>query len=124
MIPGSADLRVTVVGDELFAAAASLDDATYALDIRFNPGIAYRPHSLPGDVEASILRLMQSLRLEYGALDLRLTPDGQYVFFEINPAGQFLYVEYSSGQPITAALADTSSGRLHPEPRRQSVPPL
>ena len=48
---------------------------------------------------------MRRLGLVYGAIDLRLTPEGQYVFLEINPAGQFLYVERATGQPITAALA-------------------
>jgi glutathione synthase/RimK-type ligase-like ATP-grasp enzyme len=104
LITGIADLRVTVIGDELFAAAATLEDATYTLDIRFNPGIAYNPYTLPDNVAASILRLMESLGLEYGAIDMRLTPDDRYVFFEVNPAGQFLYVERSSRQPITAAL--------------------
>jgi hypothetical protein len=36
---------------------------------------------------------------------LRLTDDGRYVFLEVNPAGQFLYVENATGQPISAALA-------------------
>lgn len=85
-----ADLRVTVIGDQLFTAAASLRDATYPLDIRFDPGIAYRPHPLRENVGASIFELMQELQLVSGAIDLRLTPDGQYVFFEVNPAGQFL----------------------------------
>lgn len=104
LVEGVADLRVTVIGDELFAAAAALDDATYPVDIRFNPGIGYKPHALPDDVVTSIRRLMNCLGLEYGAIDMRLTAEGRYVFFEVNPAGQFLYVERSSGQPITAAL--------------------
>jgi hypothetical protein len=61
LVDGVADLRVTVIGDQLFAAAASLRDAAYPLDIRFNPGIAYRTHSLPGNVGASIFELMQEL---------------------------------------------------------------
>ena len=32
-------------------------------------------------------------------------PDGQYVFLEVNPAGQWLFVEERTGQPITAAVA-------------------
>ena len=98
------NLRITVIGDDLFAAAAALDDATYPVDIRFNAGIGYKPHVLPDDVVTSILRLMNCIGLEYGAIDMRLTAEGRYVFFEVNPAGQFLYVERSSGQPITAAL--------------------
>jgi hypothetical protein len=36
---------------------------------------------------------------------MRRTPDGRYVFLEINPAGQWLFIEQFSGQQITAALA-------------------
>jgi hypothetical protein len=43
--------------------------------------------------------------LQYGAVDMRLRPDGQYVFLEINPAGQWLFVEEATGQPIAEALA-------------------
>jgi glutathione synthase/RimK-type ligase-like ATP-grasp enzyme len=48
---------------------------------------------------------MQMLGLEYGAIDLRLTREGRYVFFEINPAGEFLYIEEMTGQKISATLA-------------------
>lgn len=105
-IPGQADLRVTVIGDRLFAAAADLGQARYEADVRLNNDIPYQRHELPGDVEDKLFTLMRRLGLEYGAIDLRLTPDGEYFFFEVNPAGQFLYVEYATGQPIAAALAD------------------
>jgi glutathione synthase/RimK-type ligase-like ATP-grasp enzyme len=105
LVPGVADLRVTVIGDEVFPAAASLAGAAYDVDVRFNPEIRYVPHTLPDAVTEGVLRLMDALGLEYGAIDLRLTPEGDYVFFEVNPAGQFRYVEYATGQPITAALA-------------------
>lgn len=103
-VPGAADLRVTVIGKEVFPAAARLAGATYDVDVRFND-VRYEAHHLPDDLGEALLRLMDSLGLEYGAIDLRLTPDGQYVFFEVNPAGQFLYVEQATGQPIAAALA-------------------
>jgi hypothetical protein len=44
-------------------------------------------------------------RLEYGAIDLRLTAGGRYVFLEINPAGQFVWIEMATGQKIAATLA-------------------
>ncbi len=42
----------------------------------------------------------------YGALDFIVTPEGQHVFLEVNPAGQYLWVEAQTKLPITAALAD------------------
>lgn len=65
----------------------------------------YQEHELPAETATKLRELMDCLGLVYGAIDLRLTPDGRYVFLEINPAGQFLYIEQATGQPIAAALA-------------------
>ena len=101
-----ADLRVIAVGDRLFAAAADVRAAAYPTDVRVNLDAEYKPHDLPAPVADGLRALMRRLGLEYGAIDLRLTPEGRYVFLEINPAGQYLYIELSTGQPISAALAD------------------
>jgi hypothetical protein len=61
--------------------------------------------------------------------DLRLTPDGRYVFLEINPAGQFLWIEQMTGQKIAATLAthlasprrDARDALGQPPPRRQGL---
>ncbi len=100
------DLRITAIGDRLFPAEADAQNGEYRVDVRLNNGLVYRPHSLPPDIEEKLLHLMRALGLEYGAIDMRLTPEGEYVFFEVNPAGQFLYVEMATGMKIAAALAE------------------
>jgi hypothetical protein len=100
-----ADLRVTIIGDQVFAAAVDVRNLDYDVDVRLNLNARHVAHDLPDDVTAKLLAMMRELGLVYGAIDLRLTADGRYVFLEINPAGQFLYVEQATGQPITAALA-------------------
>jgi glutathione synthase/RimK-type ligase-like ATP-grasp enzyme len=100
-----ADIRVTVIGDEIFAAAADARQGEYPVDFRFNPDLRWERHALPSWVEDALRNLMRRMGLEYGAIDLRLTPDGGYVFLEINPAGQFLWVELATGQKIAATLA-------------------
>lgn len=104
LVPGAADLRVTVIGSEILAAAVNIEKMEYKLDVRLNQQ-AYERHDLPAEIGEKLLVLMRRLGLEYGAIDLRLTPDGDYVFFEVNPAGQFLFVEHACGLPISAALA-------------------
>jgi len=52
-----------------------------------------------------VLAFMKRLGLEYGGIDFRLTADLEYVFFEVNTTGEFLYVEDRTGQPISAAMA-------------------
>jgi glutathione synthase/RimK-type ligase-like ATP-grasp enzyme len=100
-----ADLRVTIIGNEVFAAAVNVRDLAYNMDVRMNLDAKHVAHRLPHDVAEKLRALMRRLGLVYGAIDLRLTEDGRYVFLEINPGGQFLYVEDQTRQPITAALA-------------------
>jgi glutathione synthase/RimK-type ligase-like ATP-grasp enzyme len=100
------DLRITVIGDRVFPAETDARQGEYHVDVRLNTGLHYRCHELPAAVQEKLLILMRRLGLEYGAIDMRVTPEGEYVFFEVNPAGQFLYVELATGMKIAAALAD------------------
>ena len=100
-----ADLRITIIGDEIFAAAVDIQGLAYNIDVRLNLDAKHIVHNLPSDVAERLHTLVRRLGLVYGAVDMRLTQDGRYIFLEINPAGQFLYVEQQTGQPITAALA-------------------
>ncbi|MGB6743622.1 MAG: hypothetical protein WBE38_08185 [Terracidiphilus sp.] len=100
-----ADVRVTIVGDEIFAASTDPRKGAYPVDFRYNPELKWERHALPAAIEDTLRILMRRLGLEYGAIDLRLTPEGEYVFLEINPAGQFLWVEMETGHQIAGALA-------------------
>jgi hypothetical protein len=108
-VPAEVDLRITVVGEELFAAAIHSQELPYALDFRLfleaGSGVRMSSTQLPDEVEAALLRLLKHAGLRYGAIDMRRTPDGRYVFLEVNPAGQWRFVEEVTGQPITAAMA-------------------
>lgn len=89
------DLRVTVIGDEIFAAEIhSQDHEETRIDWRYSDAdIAYRETRLPVDVAERCMALVRHFDLQYCALDLFLTPDGRYVFSECSPYGQFLFVE-------------------------------
>ncbi len=106
-IPSKLDIRVTIIDDKIFASAILPKHPGALLDWRLDSAAEIRPHQLPDDVEAMLFKLVQSLGLRFGAIDLRLTPSGEYYFFEINPGGQFLFCEIHSGQPISKALADS-----------------
>ncbi len=53
-----------------------------------------------------ISRFMKAAGLLYGAIDFIMTPRGELVFLEVNPAGQYLWIEKLTGLPISAAIAD------------------
>ena len=44
--------------------------------------------------------------LQYGAIENVLTPDGQFVFLEINPNGQWLWLDDMLSLGITTAIAE------------------
>ncbi len=69
------------------------------------------PYQLPLEVEEKILRLMDYFSLNYGAIDIILTPDGRHVFLELNPSGEFFWLERAPGLPISRAIADLLLGR-------------
>lgn len=106
-IPGL-DYRVTVVGDKVFAASVDARDAAYPIDFRMNiENTDIRATQLPDDVAGPLLALVKRLGLVYGAADFRRDDHtGEFHFLEVNPAGQWLFVEVETGQPIAAAMAE------------------
>ncbi len=106
-----ADLRVTVVGDDLFAA--EIDPGTAdPIDVRAAlPRARMRAVWLPPRVASRLHRLVRTLGLVYAAIDLRRRPDGEHVFLEVNPSGEWRHVERRTGQPITSAVASVLTPR-------------
>lgn len=100
------DLRITVVGEKIFAGAIYSQETDYKVDVRMDIGNAkIAAVELPEHVQDQLRTLMKKLGLHYGAIDMRLMPDGQYVFLEVNPAGQWLFIEEKTGQAISQAMA-------------------
>lgn len=93
-----------IVGEEVFAGELVREDADEEVDWRMTPS-GWRAHELPDEVRSGLRALFREFGLETGSFDLRLTPDDDYVFFELNPSGQFLFLEIDAGLPISEALA-------------------
>jgi glutathione synthase/RimK-type ligase-like ATP-grasp enzyme len=48
---------------------------------------------------------MKNIGLKYGCIDIIVTPDNNYVFLEINPSGQWYFVQVRTEAHITKAIA-------------------
>jgi glutathione synthase/RimK-type ligase-like ATP-grasp enzyme len=106
-VPAVADIRATVLGETVIAAAITPAPQGYAYDYRMDmAGARFEPTTVRPDTQQALLALMRRLGIVYGAVDLRRTPEGEEVFLEVNPAGEWLFVEERTGQPITEAMAD------------------
>lgn len=110
-IPKALELRITIVGKQIFTAAINsqqLEGATY--DWR-KEGRAlhqqWQSYDLPQIIEKQLFELMKYFGLNYGAIDMIVTPDQRYIFLEINPVGEFFWLElYPPHFPISQAIAE------------------
>lgn len=104
-VPAVADLRVTIVDGEVFVAEIR-SDSDHQTDYRAGLGTAsVEASSLPDEVSDRLRQLMADLGVTFGAIDMRITPEGDYVFLEINPAGEYLFISRRTGLPIPEAIA-------------------
>ncbi|HKV11502.1 MAG TPA: hypothetical protein VJ725_25385 [Thermoanaerobaculia bacterium] len=110
------ELRVTVMGAHVVTARLLSQEVEAARDDWRAAGAQIRvePDRLPEKVERACLRLMENLGIVFGAFDFIVTPEGEPVFLEVNPAGQFLWVEESNPDlPLLAPFVDFLLARRH-----------
>ncbi|WP_016951343.1 hypothetical protein [Anabaena sp. PCC 7108] len=110
------EVRVTVVGNKLFtckidnqvSSKAKVDWRRY--DFKNVPHLS---HSLPDEIEVKILELMKVFSLRYAAIDFAVDMNGNYIFLEINPTGQWMWIEELTGLLITEELCNLlKAGKL------------
>jgi len=98
------EVRVTVVGDKIFAASVdSKVNLRTQTDWR-KEKLRFDSFSLPEAVEEKCISLVKKLKLNFGAIDLIRKPDGEFVFLEINPNGQWVWIEVDTGLKISDAI--------------------
>jgi glutathione synthase/RimK-type ligase-like ATP-grasp enzyme len=103
-IRGDYDLRVTVVGDQVFPARIPLQGAPHPVDSRLG-NLKPESCSIPDVLASALVAIVHRLGLKYSAIDLRFSANEGYTFFELNPEGQYLWIEIEAGLPISSALA-------------------
>lgn len=104
------DVRVTVVGNTVFAAAIHIrkQEDSSVRDWRpgqFTDNLDIAAYRLPRAIEKQCVQLVRALGLNFGALDLIMDPKGKLWFIENNPNGQWAFIEKATGQQIGKAMA-------------------
>jgi len=66
--------------------------------------VPHLPFELPKTIADKCVKLTKKLGLCFGAIDLALIKDGSYIFFEINPNGQWGWLEEKTDLPMRSAL--------------------
>jgi len=107
-IPKKLELRITVVGAQVFSCAIySQERNESACDWRHSDiaSLRHETFQLPANVEDKVKKLVNTLGLVYGAIDMIVTPSDEFFFLEINPNGQWLWIEQITGQKLSRAIA-------------------
>lgn len=105
----SFELRITVVGKKVFPCAIYSQKSTRAKEDWRRYDLANTPHEqheLPADIKEKCIQFVERLGLHFGCIDMIVTPAGDYIFLEINPNGQWLWVEHITKMPISKAIAE------------------
>ncbi|HLJ53107.1 MAG TPA: hypothetical protein VKT24_06955 [Rhizomicrobium sp.] len=88
-IPGSDHIRLNTFGANSYAALIRSQE----LDWRPNLNVPVMAWRVPSELHAKARGVLDKLGLEMGVIDLKITPDGECVWLEVNPQGQFLFLD-------------------------------
>lgn len=109
-IPKKIELRITVVGNQIFAAGIDSQSSQKTMvDWRHYDfqNVLHFTFELPQRIKDICFKLVKKFGLVFAAIDMVLTPDERYIFLEINPNGQYLWIELLTGLPISNVIAET-----------------
>lgn len=102
------ELRVTVVGNQCFACEihSQASEQTRVDWRRYDiPNTPHLPHLMKPDIEKKCLAITRALGLSFSTIDLVVQPDDSVVFLELNPNGQWGWIEELTGMPIAQSIA-------------------
>ena len=116
------DVRITVVDSDIHAVALFGKDkgGGQRCDIRRDnmSGVTYSKIELPEDVRTGIVRMMAHYALRFAAIDMAVSAEGQWCFFEINPNGQWAWLDTDAGTNIAESFVRSFSGGSAQKPTR------
>jgi glutathione synthase/RimK-type ligase-like ATP-grasp enzyme len=101
------DVRVTVVGDKTFATSIfSQEHSESKTDWRKAelPSLKHESLLLPDQIHNKCIKMTKIYNLEFSAIDLAIDRFGEYIFFEINPNGQWVWIETRTNHQICSEI--------------------
>jgi hypothetical protein len=107
------DVRIIVTDEQVDAVAlfAEGDDGGQRLDIRRDnmADVRYSSIEVPEEVQRSILSMVKSYGLRFSAIDMAVTSKNEWMFFEVNPNGQWAWLDLAGGCDIAGSFVKAFS---------------
>ncbi|MGZ9196885.1 MAG: ATP-grasp domain-containing protein [Candidatus Deferrimicrobiaceae bacterium] len=101
-IAGARHLRVHIFGSQCIPVVIRSDEMDWRRDLS---RVTVRKISISPALERTLRTVLHALGLSMGIIDLKLDSAGDTVWLEVNPQGQFLFIEGLCGVPLTSAFA-------------------
>ncbi len=100
--------RLTVVGDRVFAASIYTDETAQDdwRKLQETDAVIFKSEQPPEDIAEKCIQFLAKAGLTYGAFDFIEKRDGETIFLECNPNGQYGWLEDELGFPISEAIAE------------------
>jgi len=101
------DVRITIVDSAVYPVGITADDGgRQRLDIRRNNmnDVKYSMVSVPPELRARLMELVASYGLRFAAVDMAIDEDGRWFFFEVNPNGQWAWLDIAGITSIAAGF--------------------
>ena len=108
------DSRIIYFGTEGFAFAIHQQPGRDPVtDWRVVPAamLRFEPCSIPQELHNKCTEMLSTLNLRFGAFDFAVCEDGEHVFLEVNPNGQWAWLEIATGVKLSSALIKLLSGK-------------
>ena len=102
------ELRISYAGGDMLACAIhSQSSEKTKIDWRNYDfkNVKHTTYDLPEKVKNLLIKTINKLDLQYGQIDMILTPDGRFVFLEVNPSGQWGWIQKITGLKIDESIA-------------------
>lgn len=101
------DYRLTIIGNDCFSVKVIREsNKGISDDWRIiKEGLKFQPCELPANIVDKCVEMVKKLGLVSGAIDLVQASD-EFYFLEINPNGEWAWLQKESGLPIAETLAD------------------
>lgn len=105
------ELRVTVVGQDIYTFEIDSQQSEDAKVDWRKDGVnllqKWVQTDLPSEIENKIIRLLDVYNVDYGAIDIIVSPEDEYYFIEINAAGEFFWLDnLTEDNLISKSIAD------------------
>lgn len=102
------EIRSFYINRKFYSACIfSQDNDKTQLDFRnydFNKPNRIVPYKLPNSIEEKLTKLMGMLNLNTGSIDLIKSQNGEFIFLEVNPVGQYDFISKPCNFEIDFAI--------------------